>query len=79
MKVRVTLKDPDTMQDTVDRVVGKLPRPEGVTLEEWCDVLEDRAKETRQAITRKWMEYSEYLTVEFDTDAGTAIVIENGK
>lgn len=77
MKIRVTLKDPDTMHDAVDDAVGKMPPPDGVESEEWDRIRESRAEKVKEAISAKWMEYSEYLTVEFDTDAGTATVIAN--
>lgn len=75
MKVRVTLKDPDTMHDAVDRAVVKLDRPDGVSQPEWEDICEGRAGAAKSVISEKWMEYGEYLVVEFDTEAGTATVI----
>ena len=75
MKVRVSLKDPDTMHDAVDRAVGKLPKPDGISQPEWEDICEGRAAEARAAISDRWMEYGEYLVVDFDTDAHTATVI----
>lgn len=75
MKVRLTLKDPDTMHDAVDEAVKELKKPAGVSQDEWQVILEKRAEEAKEAITEKWMEYSEYLTVDFDTDLGTARVV----
>lgn len=75
MKVRVTLKDPNTMQDAVDAAVVKLPRPEGVEQDEWEDICEDRAAKAKATISSAWMRYGEYLDVEFDTDAMTATVV----
>jgi len=75
MKIRVTLKDPDTMQDSVDEAVKRLPKPAEVDKEEWADIRDARADKIKSAITNRWMRYGEYLDVEFDTDAGTATVL----
>lgn len=75
MKIRVTLKDPDTMPDAVDEAFAKVERPEGVEPDEWLDIRENRAGKVREQITDRFMEYSEYLVVEFDTDNWTARVV----
>lgn len=77
MKIVITLKDPDTMPDAVVDAFKALPAPEGVSAEEWDSIKEDRAEDVRGHIADKWMEWGEYLRVEFDTDAGTATVIPN--
>lgn len=79
MKVRVMLKDPDTMQDSVDDAFADEVCPEGVADDEWDDIRASRADKAKKAITDKWMEYGEYLEVEFDLEAMTATVIERGK
>ena len=79
MKVRVTLKDPDTMHDAVEGAVARLPKPEDLCPQEWADVRDSRVCKVSDAISEKWMEYGEYLVVEFDTDAGTATVIPIGE
>jgi hypothetical protein len=79
MKIRCYFKDPDTMPDAVDDAFKKAPKPDGISDDEWEDVKAARNDEARNHITDKWMEYSEYLMVEFDTDAGTATVIPRGK
>lgn len=75
MKVRVTLKDPDTMPDAVDEAAAKLKRPAGVDEDEWEGICEERAAKAKAVISHKWMQYGEYLDVEFDTEAMTATVI----
>lgn len=75
MKIRVTLKDPDTMHDAVDEAAKKLPKPDGISAKEWKQICEERADEAKAIISRHWMEYGEYLAVDFDTDALTATVI----
>lgn len=79
MKVRVTLKDPDTMPDAVDDAAKRLKKPDGITSSEWATLREQRAEEAKSIISEHWMDYAEYLEVEFDTDALTAKVIERGK
>jgi hypothetical protein len=74
VKVKVTLKDPDTMHDAVDFAVQRLERPEGVDQGEWENICEERAEKAKAAITERWMPYGEYLVVEFDTEAMTATV-----
>ena len=75
MKIQVTLKDPDTMHDAVDDAVNELERPDAISPAEWVGVCEDRAEKAKAAITKRWMRYGEYLTVEFDLDDGTATVL----
>lgn len=77
MKVTVSLKDPDTMHDAVDDAAKRLPKPEGVSDSEWQSIREGRADAAKAAISHRWMEWGEYLVVEFDTEAGTATVIPN--
>lgn len=75
MKIRVTLKDPDAMPDAVTDAYARLSAPHGITDDEWQELRARRASEARASIAHAWMEYSEYLVVEFDTEAGTAVVI----
>lgn len=74
MKFKVTMKDPDTLGDAVsDAVADDLKKVEGLTDYE-RDILQDTRRDEVMAVVAKWFEYGEYLTVEIDTDAGTAIV-----
>jgi hypothetical protein len=83
MVIRVTLKDPDTMHDAVDEALKRQAKPSVMTDREWQVVQEMRAEEIKAAISSKWMEYGEYLTVDFvvsaEGEAEAATVIENGK
>jgi len=75
MKFKVTMKDPDTLGDAIDQAVrAELKKIEGLD-EEDRDALFDHRRDAMSDITSKWFEYGEYLTVEIDTDAKTAIVI----
>jgi len=57
MKVRLTFKTPDVVDDAIEQ-----------------DGLEDYEVEIHKACD-KWVRYGEYLTVEVDTEAGTATVL----
>lgn len=77
MIIRVTMKDPDhDLDEEIKRKLDKLPIPAGLTPAEWTEVKTDRAERIRDDITGKWIESAEYLTVDFDTDAKTATVVE---
>lgn len=75
MKIKVTMKDPDTMydcvQDAVKADVAKLGLPE----DEAESLIEMKAEKEREKLS-KWFEYGEYLSVEFDTEAMTATVLD---
>ena len=76
MKFRVTMKDPDGAYDSIQDEAKKMVAAiEGITEAEREPIQESRTDMLRDFAGR-WMEYGEYLTVEFDTEAGTATVIE---
>jgi hypothetical protein len=77
MKIRVTLKDPDTMPDAVCDAVHANVKTSvlGVSEHERKSIASDRICEIQSEITQRWMRYSEYLTVEFDTDTWEATVL----
>jgi hypothetical protein len=60
MKLRVSFKTPDWD----DQLKG------------WFLNSEEEMEEVKNAINKKWLEYGEYLIVEFDTELGTAKVCE---
>lgn len=70
-KLRITLKDPDGINEAIDDFV-KANRPTGLSDEEWEDIREERASKLRHS---KFIEYGDYVSVEIDVDAGTAIVL----
>lgn len=76
MKIRVTLKDPDGFYQCVnDAVKEELKKLDGIDDRE-RDVLADARVQTVWKKLERWIEYQEYVDIEFDTDAGTAIVVE---
>jgi hypothetical protein len=78
MKIRMKFKDPDTMHDAVDEAFRRQKPPDGISADEWAGIREQRADDAKAEISRRWMEYSEYLDVEFDLDANTAVVLPRG-
>lgn len=75
MKIKVTMKDPDTMHDAVQEAVQIEVEAMGLSDDEAERIIELRADKIREKMA-KWFEYGEYLEVEFDTDAMTATVLD---
>lgn len=75
MKFKVTMKDPDSVGDAIsDAVTVDLNKIEGLDRDD-RDALFDTRQAAAQKVASKWFRYGEYLTVEIDTDAGTATVL----
>jgi hypothetical protein len=69
LKIRVTFKDPDhDMSEEAAKAVKK--QFPGLS-EDAVDAEIDNVVSQCSA----WVEYGEYVTIEFDTDAGTATVV----
>jgi len=77
MKIRVTMKDPDTMYDAVRASVEREVEAMGLPEDEAEALAEMKAEKIRGKMS-KWFKYGEYLEVECDTEAMTARVIEVG-
>lgn len=75
MKIRVTLKDPDGFYDSVKEAVKESLKGIGLSEAEVEAVAETRLEETWEKL-EKWIEYKEYVDLEFDTEAGTAVIVE---
>lgn len=75
MKVRLTVKDPDGVQDAiVSAARASAAAVAGLTDDEREMVIDNRTEEITKALKR-WIRHDEYLTVEFDLAAGTAQVV----
>ena len=77
MKFKVTMKDPDTLYDSIVDAVKK-------EISIISDVDERQAVQQVRVdkinlLCSQWFEYGEYLTVEIDTDAGTCTVCKSGR
>ncbi len=63
MKIRVDLKNENSFHCAVEDTVNELDN--------------ETSKEEIWDSLKKWVRYKECISVEFDTDTGTAIVLEN--
>ncbi len=76
MKFRVTMKDPDTFDDAVKEAAEEsLAQIEGLDEDEREALLDARIASFKNKVGH-WFEYGEYLTVELDTEDGSAKVVE---
>lgn len=75
MKFKVTMKDPDVLEDAINDAVKNALSEVDLPEDEILELREIRAEKVKE-ITDKWFEYGEYLTVEIDTESGTATVCE---
>ena len=73
MKIKVTLKDPDTLHDAIADSVARSVESLSDT-DERAAISEVRTQKAAK-IAAKWFRYSEYLTVEIDTDEETIAVL----
>lgn len=74
MKIKVQMKDPDTLHDAITDAVNEHLTLEGLTDPEERDALLEVRYARVAAQAEKWFKYGEYLTVEIDTDANTCVV-----
>lgn len=75
MKVKVQMKDPDTLYDAINDAVSEQLTLEGLTDPEERESLLEIRRERIQGLAGKWFRYGEYLTVEIDTEAQTCTVL----
>jgi len=75
MKFTVTLKDPDAFYDAVEDACKNSLAASDLPKDEQKLLLEARVEKTWNKIG-KWVDCKEYIQVEFDTDDGTATVVE---
>lgn len=75
MKLYIYLKDPDGFYDSVKDEVEKHLRETltGLDEDEFESVLEARVEKAWEKLS-KWVEYKEYIGIDFDLDAMTATV-----
>jgi len=76
LKFKVTFKDPDSLhdaiQDAVEEDVNDMPDLDD---EEKESVAGSRTEKIK-SLCEKWFKWSEYLTVEIDTEAKTCVVLD---
>lgn len=75
MKIRITLKDPDRIYEAVeDTVRESLKGLHDLEDDEKAAIMESRSEKT-WAILERYIQFQEYITVEFDTDTNSARVV----
>ena len=74
MKFTVSMKDPDTLHDSIREAVAREVKDLGLDVAESNAVAELRHEKVSD-LCSKWFEYGEYLRVEIDTEAGTCTVV----
>lgn len=83
MKFRITFKDPDGVSDSINEEALNLAqnalsdtvKADENLLEKLIQPLLEHYTEDIKSKIDKWIEYSEYVTIEFDTDANTCTVV----
>ena len=83
MKIKIILKSPDAVNDSVRSAVEDQYRNEHNKHDEYLDddewvEINERVNALFNGPLHKWIAYREYVTIEIDTDAGTARVCEQG-
>lgn len=76
MKLRITLKDPDGISDSIVDAASKSIKQVTDLSDDEMDELFDARHELYRGIIGKWVRYGEYVTIEIDTVANTAVVVE---
>lgn len=77
MKFHVTMKDPDGVYDSKQQAVEASLEDMDISEQEKEALMEMRMAEVDAGLS-KWFRYGEYVTIEVDTDAGTAVVVPRG-
>ena len=75
MKIRITLKDPDGVYDSIKEATSESLLENKFIDEKEREAAYDLRKDRLDNMCSKFIEYGEYVTIEIDTDDGTAIVI----
>jgi len=78
MKIRVQFKDPDWFRDSVLQAVKDDGVLVGADDTEKERIYEARADEVEKELER-WVEWGQYVHIDFDTKEGTARVLEKGE
>ena len=80
MKIKVYLKDTDGFYDGIaDAVRDSMAEFDGKLTESEKDDVANRRSGEANEVLRRWVEFGEYVSIEFDTQAKTATVLERTK
>lgn len=75
MKLRVCFKTPDTVEYAINGALVYAITDENANDPEAVDEARHQLKEDLKKVTEKYVSYGEEVTLEFDTETGTAIVV----
>jgi len=74
MKLQITLKDPDGVSQCIQEAAAKeIKAVCGITERERENLIKSRSRLIAESC-RPWIAYIKFVTIEIDTDAGTAVV-----
>jgi hypothetical protein len=75
MKLRLTLKDPDGVYEMIQEAAeNQVEQIEGLNDDEKESLIESRREKISEQL-QKWIEYGEYVHIEFDLETKTATVL----
>lgn len=77
MKFTITFKDPDGVYESLQEEARSTLTNQalGLTEKEYEALLEAR-EDTMKEFISPWIQYGEYVTIEFDTEQNTATVVK---
>lgn len=76
MKLQITLKDPDALEDQIGQgIVDQLFTGNEKLSNEEVEAVVEKRKQSILDLASTWFEYSEYLVVEIDTDEKSIRVV----
>lgn len=70
MKLKIRFKTPDAVQDAIKLALDAVEKPEGVSNEEWEEILRTRRRELERKADG-FFPFLEYCTVVWDTEKNT--------
>jgi hypothetical protein len=73
MKISITFKTPDALDYAVKEIVDQQHEEDDAP---WDEYESEEREEALKEKFKKWVEYGELITVDFDLEAGTATVKE---
>lgn len=75
MKIKIQFKDPDAPYDAIrESAKEQIAAIKGISEDEAESLIDKRHDQIEENL-KKWIAFGEYITIEFDTEAKTAIVV----
>ncbi len=78
MKFTITMKDPDGVYESISEAV-KLSESESLLSKDEREELYHTRRNELDEVIEPWFKWSEYLTVEIDTETKTCVVMKVGR